>query len=64
MQIQCERCGKVMKGRTELDTEILFTMHECEGMRKLSDLPLALLRRLAYGEITEAEAWELLGTEA
>lgn len=50
--VKCSRCGAVMAA---LD----FNVHQCPGRRHLGDLPTPILRRLAYREITEAEAWQL-----
>lgn len=53
--VRCDRCGAVMAA-------IDFNVHECAKMRPLSELPIAILRKLAYGEISEAEAWHLAET--
>ena len=57
----CNRCGAVSpRVRSEYEAEVWFAQHECAGMRPLSDLPIDLLRELAYGRMTEAQAWEAL----
>lgn len=58
MKCKCDRCGAKFSAPSELELEIKFNEHECKGKRKLSDLPLHLLRELAYKRITEAQAWE------
>ncbi|MCP4599268.1 MAG: hypothetical protein GY847_01805 [Proteobacteria bacterium] len=58
MKIKCSRCGKILSGRTEYDTEVAFSQHVCKGMRNLDDLRSDLLQEVAYGNMTEAEAWK------
>jgi len=48
--LECDRC----KGR--YTRELAFNEHKCVG-RNLEDLTDELLRALAFGEITEDEAW-------
>jgi hypothetical protein len=50
--VQCDRCGAVMGA---LD----FNVHQCRGKRDLSKMPINILRKLAYKQITEDEAWRL-----
>lgn len=57
IRFKCDRCGKTVSGRDECAAEVAFNEHTCEGMRPLTDLPLPLLRAVAVGELTEAEAW-------
>jgi hypothetical protein len=54
---KCDRCGEEMKARSHHAAELLWSRHECAGLPKLSDIPLDLLREMAYGRMTEAEAF-------
>jgi len=56
--IKCTRCGAKLRGRDEHDAEVKFGNHTCKNKPDLSKLPLDLLRELAYGRITEEQAWE------
>ena len=49
---RCTRCKAVMAHKE-------WNEHECKGMPKLNKLPFDLLRKVAYGTITEAQAWKL-----
>lgn len=57
--ITCKRCGKKLVGRTEQDAEAFFDQHECKGKRDLREMPTDLLAKLALGELTEDQAWEI-----
>ena len=58
MIVKCDRCEAISPNGSEYDTELWFNTHDCKGMRDLGELPLDLLRKLALGEISEAEAWK------
>ena len=55
----CDRCQERMTAANELEAEVLWSNHECPDST-LGDLPLDLLRQVAYNEITEAQAWEIV----
>jgi len=55
--IVCDRCKAESTGRDEFEAEQKFSNHTCANMRNLDDLPFAILRELAYGRITEDEAF-------
>lgn len=56
---QCDRCKTEIRARSHYAAEVKWSEHRCDGMRPLSELPLDLLRELAYKRITETQAWEL-----
>lgn len=64
--IVCDTCGAEFTGHNEHEAEVLWNSHECKSEyekasgRDNYDLPLDLLRRIALGEITDAEAWAIV----
>jgi hypothetical protein len=62
--IECDRCGKTMTARNEIEAERLFDAHVCKGLRNLDDMPFDLLRKVVYDELTEDEAWTLADVRA
>lgn len=56
---KCDRCGEEMSAPTEYEAEVLFSNHECEGMRNLRLMSQDLLLKIINGQITEDEAWAI-----
>jgi hypothetical protein len=63
-KIVCNRCKATITGKNELHAEQLWGDHKCKDKRPLSDLPLPLLREVAYGRLTEEAAFAQLDKEA
>ena len=53
----CDRCEAEMVGEDEYEAEVLWATHECEGHRDLFSMDQDLLRCVAVGGMSEAEAW-------
>ena len=58
VRFKCDRCYEVIVGSDEYNAEVKFDEHACKGKRDLSELPLHILKDLAYGKITGKEAWK------